>query len=274
MCRLIQIKRKPGKRVLLTSVKTRTDGKATLGSMNRDQRLIEGVIGSLRFLRGASPAQHATLARQSWVLPLARGKGVVQRGERLPGVLALAYGTVKLSLRTNGHDERVIGLVSAGQSFGEAAALLGRPCPYEPIALADSKLVVMPSAAILALIELDARLARGMLQTLAERSLALLEELHAVAPRRGVQRLAAYLDSLAVPRDGDGAGWRANLPGTKTLVASRLGMTKETLSRLLRSLAERGVIELSRREIRIVDRGALGELGALVEVERVPLKGR
>jgi hypothetical protein len=35
---------------------------------------------------------------------------------------------------------------------------------------------------------------------------------------------------------------------------------KETLSRLLRSLAERGLIAVTQREIRILDREALGDL--------------
>jgi CRP-like cAMP-binding protein len=50
------------------------------------------------------------------------------------------------------------------------------------------------------------------------------------------------------------------LPVSKTLVAARLGITKETLSRLLRSLAERRLIEVSQREIAILDREALSEM--------------
>ena len=75
-------------------------------------------------------------------------------------------------------------------------------------------------------------------------------------PRRGVQRLASYLDSVAEPVAGNGE-FKARLPGTKTLVAAQLGMSKETLSRLLRSLVVRGVLRVSRREIAILDRAAL-----------------
>jgi CRP-like cAMP-binding protein len=74
-----------------------------------------------------------------------------------------------------------------------------------------------------------------------------------------VQRLASYLDSVAEPVAGHGH-YRARLPGTKTLAAAQLGMSKETLSRLLRSLAVRGVLQLSRREIAILDRAALSAL--------------
>lgn len=229
--------------------------------MTRERLLIEAVIGKLELFRDASPAQRAGVADQSWALPLARGSALVRRGERLPGVLALAYGSVKLRIPVNGTKERVIRIVAAGESFGESAALLGRAAPFEPVALASSKLVVIPSAAIFALIERDARLARGALLLLAQRHLRLVEELHTSVPRRGVQRLASYLEAVAEPVAGNGE-FKARLPGTKTLAAAQLGMSKETLSRLLRSLAVRGVLRVSRREIAILDRAALSGLAA------------
>lgn len=227
--------------------------------MRREERLIEAVIGNLKLLRGVSPSQSAAVAAQSWTLPLARGQALVRREQRLPGVCALAYGVVKLSIPARTGLGRVVRLVAAGQSFGESAAVLARAVPYEAVAVAHSKVVVIPSAALFGLIERDARLARAMLLVLAERNLGLLQELQGAGQRRGLQRLAAYVDSLAEPAPGNGA-WRASLPGTKTLVASRLGMSKETLSRLLGALARRGVIEVSRHEIIILDRSGLTAL--------------
>jgi CRP-like cAMP-binding protein len=74
-----------------------------------------------------------------------------------------------------------------------------------------------------------------------------------------LQRLAAYLDSIAEPGAAPGA-WVARLPVSKTLVAARLDMKKETLSRLLHELAERGTISVSRRVITILDRERLASL--------------
>jgi len=217
------------------------------------------VLGNLKLFWGAPAALRASLAAQSWALPLMRGSVLVRRGELLPGVVAVAYGALKLRVPANGCQERVVRVVAAGESFGESTAMLGRAAPYEPVALANSKLVVLPAAAIFSLTERDPRLARGMVLALAERNLRLLEALYASAPRRGVQRLASYLDSVAEPVAGNGQ-CQARLPGTKTLAAAQLGMSKETLSRLLRSLSARGVLRVSRREIAILDRAALQAL--------------
>ena len=52
----------------------------------------------------------------------------------------------------------------------------------------------------------------------------------------------------------------ARLPATKTAVAARLGVKKETLSRLLHALAARSVIEVRGRDVAILDRAGLAAL--------------
>lgn len=231
----------------------------------QSQRLIEGVVSNLKLFKEASPRQIGDMGKHCWIVALRRGDAVAKRGAPVPGMFAVAYGSIKLVLRSHDHEERVLRLVGPGETFGEATALLGRNARYEATALAESKVVVIPSAAIYALIDRDPRLARGMVGSLAERSLLLLDEVETACLRRGAQRLASYLDSLVEVNgngngNGNGNAHLVRLPVSKTLVAARLGITKETLSRLLRALAERRLIEVSQREISILDREALAEM--------------
>jgi CRP-like cAMP-binding protein len=229
-----------------------------------DERLIQGVLKTTRFFHSAAPAQIAGLARQCRILEAKRGQAIASIGTRLPGAFAVVHGTVKLALRRSDNDERVVRLVQAGQSFGESTALLGRAARFEATAVTDAKLVMIPAAAVFAFVERDPRCAREFLVALAERNLDLLAELESSSTRRGAQRLAAYLDSLVQPGEGNGH-CVVRLPATKTVVASRLDMKKETLSRLLRSFVERGLIEVAQREIQILDRVRLAELAAALE---------
>jgi CRP/FNR family transcriptional regulator, dissimilatory nitrate respiration regulator len=233
-----------------------------------DARLTQGLVPRLRIFRDVTPANLGPLIKQCWVITAPRGTTIVQRGARLPGVFGLAYGSVKLGLRGQDGEERVLQLVSAGQTFGEAKSLLGRPAHSEAIALADAKLVVIPAAAIFNLMEREPRFARAMVLLLAERTLEMLTEVES-AMLRGAQRLASYLGALADSPQGNGGGNGSgngstvvHLPVSKTLVAARLGVKKETLSRLLRQFAAEGVIEVSRREISILDRDALTKLSS------------
>ena len=227
-----------------------------------DTRLMQGLVPRLRIFRDVAAANLGPLIKQCWVMSAPRGTTIIERGARLPGVFGLAYGSVKLGLRGPDGEERVLQLVSPGQTFGEAKSLLGRPGHREAIALADSKLVVIPVAAIFALMDREPRFARTMALLLAERTLEMLAEVES-AMQRGAQRLAAYLGALAESPEGNGNGGTVvRLPVSKTLVAARLGVKKETLSRLLRQFAAEGVIEVSRREISILDRDALTKLSS------------
>ena len=213
-----------------------------------DSRLIEGVVANLPLFTGVAPAHVRSVAAQSWTLSGARGAALLPAGTRLPGVFAVAYGSVKLSMKNGGNEERVLRLVAARQMFGEASALLGRPAPYSAVVLAEAKVVVMPSAPLYALIERDSAFARALVAILAERKLELCAEIGSATLRKGAERLASYLVESAGNDDA------VQLPFSKTVLAARLGMQKETLSRLLRSLAASGMIAVSRRRIALLDR--------------------
>ena len=223
-----------------------------------DQRFIEGVVGNLRLFAAAAPSQVAALARHSWVLPARRGDLLARRAERMPGLFIVAYGLAKLAMRGRENGERVLRLVGAGQTFGEATALLGRASRYDALALADTKAVVIPPPPLIALLDADPRFGRALAHLLAERKLEMQGEVEAATLQRAEQRLACYLASLAA-----GAG-RVELPVSKTLVAAQLGMKKETLSRLLHQLAADRVIEVTRRQISILDAAALERIVSAV----------
>lgn len=226
---------------------------------SRDPRLIEGVLSNVVLFHGVARRQVVDLAARSRALHRRRGEMICAQGECQPGIYTLAYGQVKLAFRGAEGDERVLRLVGPADGFGLAVALLGRPLPYEAVALDDTFLVMVPTSALLALIENDPRFMRRAVNALAERNLVLLAEIEAGALHAAVQRLASYLDSLAVPNGREGT-FTVHLPATKTVVASRLGVKKETLSRMLRGLAQKGLIAVEQREIEILDRLGLAAI--------------
>jgi len=230
----------------------------TANSRAREQALLEGVIRNLGTRWALSPRQVAALSTRSWMLAAERGAYVARRGARLYGVIVVAYGSLKLMLRRNVGEERIVRLLSAGQTFGEGTSLLGKPCPYDALALTDCKLVIVPSAAVLVLMEQDARFARRMALALAERNHELLNELESATLQRGPERFASFLASLAGHEPGN--SYTVVLPVSKTLVAARLGMKKETFSRLLRRLSAERLIEVARREVRVLDASRIADL--------------
>lgn len=217
------------------------------------QRFIEGVVANHPLFRDAAAGDRAGVARQSFALAARRGDLLARRGDRVPGIFIVGYGLAKVSLGRR--SDRVLRLVGPGQCFGAAAAVLERGSPYDAIALRDSKVAVVPSAAVLQLLERDARFARAFATLLAERSLELLAEVESASLRDAAQRLAHYLLDLA--RNGEPG---VRLPMSKTLLAARLGMKKETLSRVLGRFADEGLIQVSREHITLLRRERLAAL--------------
>jgi len=213
------------------------------------------IARGLALFRGVSERRIGAAARGARLFRLQSGDALVRRGEALPGLCALAAGSLKLSLSSGPHDERVLALVAAGESFGEAAALCAAPTPFDAVAVTDAEVLAIPVEAIRLLVRRDATFARNLLERLAGEILRLVADIETTMLQRAPQRLASYLCSLA-GSDGSAAR-RVNLPVSKTVVAAMLGVKKETLSRMLRELSERRLIAVSRREITILDRARL-----------------
>jgi CRP-like cAMP-binding protein len=225
----------------------------------KDRRLLERVIAALPVFRSVSRGDLAALAAHATLIEARRGEAVARRGERTPGVIALVSGSAKVALRRANGEEKVLRLLGPGEACGLAAASLDQPCPADIVTLAPSTIALVPPLPLQRLLRSDARFAQAMSQALAERLLELVAELESSLQRSGLQRLVRYLDSLAEPAAPEGR-WTVRLPATKTTIASRLGVKKETLSRLLRDLAERGLIEVCGLEVAILDRGGLDRL--------------
>jgi len=199
-----------------------------------------GVLARLPLFKHVSREHLDELLRDARTLYFRRGEAVARHGEMVPGLLAVAYGMIKLVLYGGTGTERVLRLVGPGQTFGEVVLFLRRPLPVDAIAVTDTRVVLVPAARLLALVEGDAHFPLNLIASLCQRMHTLICE-------------AAYLESLAVDAEAE----RVTLPAAKKLIAGRLGMTKETFSRALHELVQAGLLSVAGREIVLLDRAGL-----------------
>ena len=200
-------------------------------------------------LAAAGRAEAARLLRGARARDLAAREVYVPYGARLPGFCFVERGLVVLWLG-RGKGKRVFRLVGPGESFCEAPALARAPSPFQVVAQKAARVLAVPAQDIEALAGRSREFNRALIALLAERVMLALGDLDA-STVPAAERLRAYLASNA-QRTASGA-WHASLPVTKTVLAARLGVRKETLSRVLRSLADEGVIRLVRRGVVIND---------------------
>lgn len=211
---------------------------------------VAALLAQVPMFRRVARARLGELALAARTLHAAAGEHVIRRGSALPGLMVVRHGLVKLSV--TGDAERVLRLVGAGDTFGEEALFLEQPLPLDATAVAETSLVAVPAQPLLRLFERDRRFARALMASLCQRLRMLVADFEALTVHGARERVAAYLESLAA------AGGTAHLPAPKTVIAARLGMTKETLSRLLRAFIDEGLIAVAGRDITLIDRGRLG----------------
>jgi CRP-like cAMP-binding protein len=216
------------------------------------------ILAALPEFRQVAPARLQQLARHAELRHAAKDTRLYERGDPSTGCFALIRGLVALSLSAPGGTAKVLRLVQPGETFAESVMFDPRPHPVSALALADSQVVFLPAQAVSDLIEHDRTFMRAMLASLSQRIHMLITDIEGYSLASGTQRVAAYLHGLADPPSSSPA--RVRLPANKTVIASRLGVTKETFSRLLHELSSQGLIEVCQREVVLRDPLRLSQL--------------
>lgn len=181
-----------------------------------------------------------------------RGDAVFRVGEPCDGFHVVIYGQVKLFALAPTGQEKVIEIIGPGHSFAEALVFTDRPYVVNAQALADTMLLTVAKDAVRREIERDPKLAMRMLAGLSMRLHGLINDVQAYALHSGVQRVIGYLLRDRHAAEGDEVV-TVSLPVSKATIASRLSLTPEYFSRVLHELEAAGLIEVDKRDIRILD---------------------
>ncbi|MFD7033662.1 Crp/Fnr family transcriptional regulator [Streptomyces sp. NPDC059917] len=182
-----------------------------------------------------------------------KGETVVEAGAAHRWFYWVRQGQIRLSVSTASAEEKVVMLVSPGQTFGEALLFTGRPYPVSAVALSRATLVAIPHQPVLRLAEEVPGFALRMAGGLARRLHELVADVESYALHSGTERVLTYLAGLAPAGAAVPARpVRVRLPADKGTIASRLSLKPETLSRILRRLADEGVLVVSGRDITLL----------------------
>ncbi len=190
-------------------------------------------------------------------LYLQRGQTLFSPGDKFTYVYAVQSGVFKSFLLQHDGREQVSGFSMKGDVLGLDGLGTGRH-DGGAIALGTSKVLAMPFAELESKARSNALLQRHVCGLFARgivRSYYLMLTLGSMS---SMERLVRFL-IRASERCAE-VGYSDsdfNFPMTRQDIASLLGMTIETVSRLFSALAREGVIEVNQKHIRIVDIEAL-----------------
>ena len=196
------------------------------------------------------PAQIEPLANGTRMIDAQRGGILFNRGDRAHGFYLLLEGQIKLGVISPQGDEKVIGLIQPGESFGEAVLFLERTFPIYAQATLDSKVLLITRDAIFDILDNDVTVVRRMLAGISARNRQLVNDIESISLQNSTQRLIGYL--LQISTDSPNPE-RVQLPANKLTIASMLNITPETLSRVMLRLQTAKLIEVNGKEIVITN---------------------
>ena len=196
------------------------------------------IARSSLLLASAPEAVAQAVLEQARVRTYPRGGTIFLQGEQAKAIYIVAEGWVKLYRIAPSGAEAVVGVFTKGSSFGEAVAFRHDTYPVAAEAVTDCALIRIEADAFLRQIRENPEVAIAILSATFVHLHGLVAQVEALKAQTGAQRVAEFLLELAPCPQGS---CEVTLPYDKVLIAGRLGMKPESLSRAFAKLRDYGV---------------------------------
>jgi CRP-like cAMP-binding protein len=206
-----------------------------------------------------SPEQLERVSQHATRVVLGAEQILFSQGDPAQRFYLVLKGQIQLFRLSPAGAEKVIEIVSPGQTFAEALMFLNAPrYPVCASALSPSELLSLDAQDFSEMLRGSVDTCFLMLGSLSQRLRGLIGEIDNLTLHTASSRVARYL-SAKIPSDRPSL----KLDVRKGVLASRLSIQPETFSRVVKDLSERGIIEVSGAKVTLLDREALGEIAEL-----------
>lgn len=205
---------------------------------------------------GLNETQLDKVIRSAEVLRLSEGERLFDAGEQARRFYLVRNGRIKLYLSSAEGVEKVIHLVSAGDTFAEAIMFMDSPIyPVNASALHNSEVVSFSNKVFREILTESVDTCFRLMADMSTWLKKQLNEIDALTMLNASLRFTHYL-LQQIPPDRDDT-IQIELEAPKNVIASRLSIQPESLSRILRTLQNDDLITIDGNSILIHNVGKL-----------------
>jgi CRP/FNR family transcriptional regulator, dissimilatory nitrate respiration regulator len=207
-----------------------------------------GIARQHYLFAGIAEQDFEALAGHMYELQVAKGEVLFHRGDNARQFYFLESGQIELSLISSNGQKKVIEVVGHHRTFAEAVMFMREGnYPVTAEALTNSVLVRVDNEAYRDVLQASPDACFRLLSDVCRHLHARVREIENLTVQNARSRLSSYLLDHLADVCGDEATVRLDLP--RQVIASRLSITPETLSRLLRQLVDEGILTVEDRII-------------------------
>ncbi len=217
--------------------------------MSNKERIKELISSSILFA-GMKSEQIAALVEITVLQSVTKGKQVFFEGDKAVGFYMLLNGKVKIFKSAFDGREQILHIYGPGEPFGEVPVFHGRPYPANAVIIEKGEMIFFPRDKFISLMAKNPEISLNMLGMLSLRLRQFANQIEQLSLKEVPGRLANHLIYLSQEQKRTDM---VKLEVSKSHLASLLGTTPETLSRIFARMSRDKIIKISGKEVEIID---------------------
>ncbi|WP_022671071.1 Crp/Fnr family transcriptional regulator [Hippea alviniae] len=181
----------------------------------------------------------------SWLINKQKKEVIFLEGSKGNSMFFVVKGFVKLFKTSEDGKEVVINIIGKGETFAEIVLFLQDTYPVSAEAIEDTLLLEINSNRLFEKIKENPEFAMKLLGVFAQRLNFMAKRIKELSLDDAEERLISYLNNLKDEKN------MVVLSIPKKELATAIGVSAETLSRLFKKLKDKGIIDQKGKEIKL-----------------------
>ena len=217
----------------------------------KDPRAYRACLQGGHWFSALPAALQDALLEMAQVQRLDAGQRLFRRGDPPSGLYAVVDGAMRIGAVSASGKEALLTLIEAPYWFGEVSLFDGQPRTHDAFAEGASTLLLVPQAALLALLERQPQYWRDFALLMSQKLRLAFIALEQMSLLPAAPRLARRLLMIA-ENYGEGEPRRV-IHLAQEQLALMLAISRQTTNQILKELQAQGIVRLTYGEIEILD---------------------
>jgi len=201
---------------------------------------VPDIVHGLPLFAGLNEQETGELIQEGRTRLCPKGRSLFVCGDEIRHFYILCEGAVQVFRETPEGREMTADILMVGDTLGELDLLQSQPTrSFNAVAINDVVVLEFSAAWFQKTVTYNSVLALNLLAMIARRADTVAIEAEHKSTMAAAQQVACFLERYCILHHCDPHGF--DLPYSKTLIASRLGMELETFSRALVKVREHGM---------------------------------